>query len=131
MNMYNLAENHSKLRKISKEYPTSQNRFACTRDEVFRKMKDAMEAAARSVRKVQVRNLFQKLRKVKIGTREVEEAAKKVVGPEKRERSEKEVLRVMGIRLGEAERNMTRMRIDHEKKIKKVRDTLNISQMMK
>jgi hypothetical protein len=105
MEIINLAESLSKLWKISSEkFPTIDQGRA--RYRVYKEMKGVLEAAARSLRAIQVRNMFQKLTKVKIGTKEVEEAARRVVGPGKKGRDEKEVVRILKRRTAEMEERL-------------------------
>ena len=76
----------------------------------------------KSIRSVQKRDMFTILVRKKVGTREVEAAARAVVGARRNTRDPKEVTRLLRRRLVEVEREMVRRRIQWQVAERKVRE---------
>ena len=103
----------------------------------FRRMRDTMETKIRAIRAIQVRDMFSKLVQKKVGTREVEAAAKAVQGPRRTGRNVKEVVRILRRRLEDAEKEIRIKRIKWQrnesdmKKDVKDRSRVEFSKVMK
>ena len=69
----------------------------------YRRMRDVLEAKIRAIRAIQVRDMFSKLLQRRVGTGEVEAAARAVQGPRKAIRNVREVMRITRRRLEDTE----------------------------
>ena len=85
-------------------------------------MRRAKEMRTKHIRSIQKRNMFTILVRKKVGTREVEAAARAVVGGRRNTRDPKEVTRLLRRRLVEVERELVRTRIQWQEAERKVRE---------
>jgi hypothetical protein len=103
------------------------NNIGVTQDAVYRRMRGAVEASARSIRRIKIRNLYEKLRRLRVGNSEVEDAAKRVAGKNVKKRDEKEVVRILKIRVRECEKNVMISRKEWKRKRKEAMENLTES----
>ena len=87
------------------------SKFCYDPKEAYRRMRHSVQTASRYLSKVIARNMFSRLRKLKIGTNEVEATAKRVQG-NNRPRCKKEVVRVLNKRILNVQRNVKSLRHD-------------------
>ena len=81
----------------------------------YRRMRDVLEAKIRAIRAkiraIHVRDVFSKLLQMRVGTGEVEAAARAVQGPRKAIRNVKEVMRITRRRLEDSKKDVNFKRI--------------------
>ena len=87
------------------------SKFCYDPKEAYRRMRHSVQTASRYLSKVIARNMFSRLRKLKIGTNEVEATAKRVQG-NNRPRCKKEVVRVLNKRILNVQRNVKSLRYE-------------------
>ena len=92
-------------------------------------MMGSIKAAELYINKIVVRNMFNKLIDIKAGTEEVEATAKRVVGVKNLRRLEKEVVRIMGIRKRQIEKEARILKHDWFKKNSDLRKYIDIPQV--
>ena len=110
-----LYESALHLRRLSRK--------CCFPEEAYARMLDSMKAAETYIYKVVIRNMFNKLVQLKIGTGEVESVARRVLGSDTDcGRLKKEVVRILKIRREQVEREMKELKREWISRTSEVRE---------